>query len=580
MIRVLDKKVADKIAAGEVVERPLSIVKELVENSIDAGADSIVIEIKNGGKSYIRVTDNGCGIVPGEAKTAFMRHATSKIFTDCDLEHIETLGFRGEALASIAAVARCELITKTVNDKAGIRLLIEGSEIMESGPFGCPDGTTIIVSDLFFNTPARNKFMKSDASESSRIIDFVSKIAVAYPFIKFRFVNNDNILFSTRGEGDVLNSIITVYGGEIGRNLIPIGKSEVSYSIGGFVSIQGYGKSNRKTQVFFVNGRNISSVIMEKGVSCAYSDKMTGGRYPVCFLFFKLPAEMLDVNIHPNKREVRFDDEGEVAYFIERAIKEALLSKDAAPEVKLKSAEPKKSSENFKITEQVDIKSLLSTMRMEEEQQAYIKPANSSYVDENPINKPFDIRDLTVTGLIFSTYITLLDESAFYLIDQHAAHERVYYEKLLKQYSNTEKSQQILMIPLIKDVSYSDKTDSAKWIDALKKIGFDISEFGAKSFIVKAIPVFMRMEESERFIEHFIDSINETDDFEDPAAMSRITARACKSAIKAGDSLAEEEIKQLIYDLAECENPYNCPHGRPTFIKLTKDEIEKMFKRK
>ncbi|MCL1981517.1 MAG: DNA mismatch repair endonuclease MutL [Clostridiales bacterium] len=595
MIRVLDKNVADKIAAGEVVERPLSIVKELVENAIDAGADSITVEIKNGGKSYIRVTDNGCGIAQGEALLAFKRHATSKIQSPSDLERIETLGFRGEALASIAAVSRCELITKPAGAKAGARVQIEASDVKSNEPVGCPDGTTIIVEDMFFNTPARHKFMKTDAAESTLIIDFISKMAIAYPNARMRMISNGNILFSTSGKGSALSAILTVYSSEIEKSLVPVAKEGEGLVLAGYTSQKGHSKPSKKMQVFFVNGRAVSSKAMERGVAEAYSDKLLSGRYPVCFLFLTMPPEMLDVNIHPNKKEVRFDDESKVSALIEDAVKEALLTKEAVPmikrgnvfsfqkEVTESSAEPvsEESSSFMKAKrEQVDINNILSTMREEvslqlAEETAYFKEDEASYDA-----KKLDITRLVITGSIFSSYITAIDESSFYLIDQHAAHERVFYERLMNQYNSEEKQQQLLMAPFVVNVSTALKNTATDWICALQKAGFDIEEFGGSAFVVKAVPVFMTLGEADDFIEEFLDNAGGPADFRNAAAVEKIMSSACKAAVKAGSKLAAEEMRQLIFDLAKCDNPFNCPHGRPTLVRLTKDEIEKMFKRK
>ncbi|MCL1809844.1 MAG: DNA mismatch repair endonuclease MutL, partial [Clostridiales bacterium] len=505
MIRVLDKNVADKIAAGEVVERPLSIVKELVENAIDAGADSIVVEVKNGGKSYIRVTDNGCGIAPGEAALAFKRHATSKIQSASDLERIETLGFRGEALASIAAVSKCELITKAAGFKAGARVQVEASEVVGDSPVGCPDGTTIIVEDLFFNTPARRKFMKSDSAESTLIIDFISKMAIAYPSAKMRLINNASVLFSTTGKGSALSAILTVYSSEIGKSLVPASKEAGGFSLNGFVSQKGHSLPSRKMQVFFVNGRNISSRTMERGVSEAYSDKLPSGRHPACFLFLTAPPEMLDANIHPNKKEVRFDDESKVSALVEDAVKEALMSKEAMPKIKRENLFRFQEKVAEPLAEPVDINNLLSTLRKEEnlqsaEEALYFKEDGASYEV-----KKFDITGLAITGSIFSSYITAIDETSFYLIDQHAAHERVFYEKLMNQYGNEEKQQQLLMSPFVVNVSHAVKNAATGWLGTLRKAGFDIDEFGSNAFVVKAVPVFMTLGEADGFLEEFLD---------------------------------------------------------------------------
>ena len=365
MIRVLEKNVADKIAAGEVIERPVSIVKELVENSIDSGADSIIVEIKNGGKSYIRVTDNGCGISRNEVETAFLRHATSKIETAKDLNAIETLGFRGEALASIAAVTHTELVTKTREAKVGTKLLIHGSEVLSNSGTGCPDGTTIIITDLFYNTPARQKFLKSDSAESGQIIDFMSQIALAYPNIRFRFINNGNIAFSTTGKGDILNAILSVYKLSEYKDLVAVDHRENAGSITGYISKPSLSRTTRRNQIFFVNGRVVASKVIERGVTEGYKERLFEGRYPVAFLFIFTDPERLDVNIHPNKREVRFDNENEIIELVSHAVKETLGTKAAVIEAKDifkdEVSTPIKSKDRAE--NQIDIKQILSTKR-------------------------------------------------------------------------------------------------------------------------------------------------------------------------------------------------------------------------
>ena len=329
MIRILDKSIADKIAAGEVIERPVSIVKELVENALDAGASSVVVEIKHGGKSYIRVTDDGCGIPADQVETAFLRHATSKIETAEDLNAIETLGFCGEALASICAVTRCELVTKCPEAKTGTRLVLHGGEMVAKEATGCPDGTTILITDLFYNTPARLKFMKSDGAESGLIIDFLSQMALAYKDVKFRLINNGKVLFATTGDGNRLNSIIRIYKDVDAKNMAPLAYQEGSMALEGYISTPAFSKTTRGSQIFFVNGRVVNSKVMEKGVALGYQERLFEGRYPVVYLFLSTDPAALDVNIHPNKREVRFDHENEIAAFISRGIVSALATESA-----------------------------------------------------------------------------------------------------------------------------------------------------------------------------------------------------------------------------------------------------------
>ena len=606
MIRLLDKSVSDKIAAGEVIERPISIVKELVENALDAGADSVVIEIKNGGKSYIRITDNGCGIPCEEAETAFLRHATSKIETASDLDAVDTLGFRGEALASIAAVTRTELVTKTADSKTGVRLVLHGGSVIASEQIGCPDGTTIVVTDLFYNTPARLKFMKTDSAESGLIIDFISQMALAYKNVKFRLINNGKILFSTLGDGNRLNTILRVYNDVDARNMVPVSYSEGGLQIEGNISTPAFSKTTRGSQIYFVNGRVVSSKVIERGVTAGYKERLFEGRYPVVYLFLRVDPHTIDVNIHPNKREVRFDDEGAVTDFISRAIKNALATKDAvvdagnlfndmdkkicASKVYERVFEPFREKEpeqvaTKKAEEQVDIKQLLSTIDnpVPKEPLTEAIPHDEGTGPDieiyEPQLKPFDFSEIEVTGVIFDTYITAVDGSNFYLIDQHAAHERIFYEKLVGEYESSEKARQPLLVPLIINVSLAVSENHFDWLDALTKMGFTIAEFGPGTYRITEIPMFMELSEAEDFVNQFIENITNSTNLSNKVVIDKLIMMSCKAAVKANDKLSPEEVKALIKDLSSCVNPFSCPHGRPTFIRLTRYEIEKMFKR-
>ncbi len=679
MIRILDKSIADKIAAGEVIERPVSIVKELVENALDAGASSVVVEIKHGGKSYIRVTDDGCGIPADQVETAFLRHATSKIETADDLNAIETLGFRGEALASICAVTRCELVTKCPEAKTGTRLVLHGGEMVAKEATGCPDGTTILVTDLFYNTPARLKFMKSDGAESGLIIDFLSQMALAYKDVKFRLINNGKVLFATIGDGNRLNSIIRIYKDVDAKNMAPLAYQEGSMALEGYISTPAFSKTTRGSQIFFVNGRVVNSKVMEKGVTLGYQERLFEGRYPVVYLFLSTDPAALDVNIHPNKREVRFDHENEIAAFISRGIVSALATESAVvdagnlfngkeeralsgtrvyervfsalrentePETKTPTSAQdknifkyKQETETPKVKEeQVDIKQILSSIKNPADaspktsthtsqpataeiplrhdtsaQQAApfqreilaenmaqasaaAPPAATQTTSENgntdmhtdcsphlsveqPSLRPFDFSALRTTGVIFNTYITAVDEKNFYLLDQHAAHERIFYEKLVGEYEQSEKSKQMLMLPLLIQVSLAAREDRFDWFDALNKMGFTMEEFGDGTYRVSEIPMFMELTEAEDFIRHFIDNIKDSTDLSNRVVIDKLITMSCKAAVKAHDALKPEEINALLHNLAKCRNPFSCPHGRPTFIKLTEYEIEKMFKR-
>ena len=609
MIKVLEKSIADKIAAGEVIERPVSIVKELVENSVDAGASSIVVEIRNGGKSYIRVTDDGSGIPADEVKTAFLRHATSKIQSAQDLNAIMTLGFRGEALASVGAVSRTEIITKRRDAKVGKRLLFHGGEILADEKTGCPDGTTLVVTDLFYNTPARLKFMKSDAAESGMIIDFMSQMALAYKDIRFRLINNGKILFSTQGDGNRFQTIVRVYKNIDPKNLIPVNYREGSLALEGYISTPAESKTSRLSQIFFVNGRAVNSKTIEKGVTEGYRERLFAGRYPVAYLFLSADPATLDVNIHPNKREVRFDQENEVIDFISRAIRKTLGTKEAMVSAgnlfKEKNADYKtKRNEDS----QVDIKSFLLNIKNEEaekEKEAEkTEAAENSYIPasvaniplpvffepeesrteeriviEPPSVKPFDFQSLTITGCVFSTYITAVDEDAIYFIDQHAAHERIFYEKLVGEYEREEKLKQPILFPLLIQVPLAVGQEPFTWRGILEKMGFSIDEFGQNTYRVTEIPTFMNIKEAEDFIQYFVDHADEAADLKNTVVIDKLIMRSCKSAVKANDILSMDEIRALIKDLSNCINPFSCPHGRPTFIKLTRHELERLFKR-
>ena len=645
MIKVLEKHIADKIAAGEVVDRPVSIVKELVENAVDAGATSIVVEMKNGGKSYLRVTDDGCGIPSDQVETAFLRHATSKISNVKDLDAIGTLGFRGEALASIGAVSRTEILTKTRDSKTGTRVLFHGGEVLTHEQTGCPDGTTLIVTDLFYNTPARLKFLKSDSAESGMIIDFMSQMALAYKDIKFRLINNGNVLFATNGDGNRFNTIVRVYKNVDPKNLTAVNYEEGKLKLEGYISTPAQSKNSRSSQIFFVNGRVVHSKVMEKGLMEGYRERIFEGRHPVAYLFLETDPADLDVNIHPNKREVRFDKEADIIDFMTRAIRSCLNTEAAMVSgTSLFKENVAEYKEEAKKEKQVDIKSFLSS-KVEEDTFEYktpersepapvpksepvkpaspirpitpitpivpVKPASpaaektaldtpvAAPAEHKPqttivkrqepaepkltvkpaVQKPFDFDELMITGSIFNTYITAVSGDTFYLIDQHAAHERIFYEKLVKEYEEEEKARQPIMIPLIINVDLKTDEDKFSWLTALTKMGYTISEFGQGSYRISEIPTFMTLEEAEDFANDFIEQISDSTNLRNTVIIEKLIMKSCKAAVKGGDSLSLTELQALINDLKNCVNPFSCPHGRPTFVKLTKYEIERLFKR-
>ena len=606
MIKILEKHIADKIAAGEVIDRPVSIVKELVENALDADATSVTVEIRDGGRTYIRVTDNGSGIEEVDVETAFRRHATSKISDVKDLDCIGTLGFRGEALASICAVSRTELITKTAGSKSGRRVVVEASEVLENTAVGCPEGTTVTVRDLFFNVPARYKFLASDASESRKIIDFVSRIALSYPDVRFSMINGKNRAFTTSGKGNILANIISIYGKDIGEGLIPVSASAGGFTLKAFVSSPDRTLPSRSRQIFCVNGRIIASSVLEHALDKAYAERMFKGRFPIAFLFLSMPPEKLDVNIHPTKKEIRFDDNSEVEDFVADAVAAALKGQQAVPDVSAEVAsrqeEPAKppqheadsqpailGEETFRYEtpvrkqeeqgeqERIDIRTVLGSMR--ESKNAEVRKQQTPDPVPEKVNRPFEFEDLTVIGAVFNTYILAQDEDCFYMIDQHAAHERVFYEKLMRQFEAEEKVSQQMLVPLSFSVASEVAESEDSWIGQVRAMGYDIEFFGNNTYIVREIPAFMEMSEAEAFLGDLFGAFRDRPDLTDHRTLDKIITRSCKSAVKGGDTLDAAEIEALITQLRACRNPFSCPHGRPTFIKMTRYELERMFKR-
>ena len=608
MIRALPRELSDKIAAGEVVERPVSIVKELIENSLDAGATSVTCEIRKGGKDYIRVTDNGCGIPSSEVELAFMRYATSKIATEEDLNAIGTLGFRGEALASIAAVSRTELITKPSDQTTGTRIRIEGGVCEEITEAACEDGTTIIVTDLFYNTPARRKFLKPDNAEASLISDYVSKMALAYPNVRFRLISNGTILYSTLGKGDLRSAILTLYSPQMAKGMVSIegpAASDGERSLAGFVSSPAYSRNNKRMQVFFVNGRWVKSKVMEDALEDAFSDKLFEGRHPAAFLFLEVDPHSVDVNIHPHKTEIKFYDEREVSDFMIRAIRSSLLKQEGvaeaspiarplAREAETVYAKPYESA----YSSIVDINLLQETetpertenlfARMREDSdkaqlqvQEEIAPYGSEITpEETAKDEPrFLFSSLTIIGEAFATYIIAKDETHVYLVDQHAAHERILYEEFLKIFRGAEAPSQPILAPILLQMGAVSKASVTERLQLLRTLGYRVEEFGMGDVIIKEIPSCMGLQEAEDFAIHILqqETIKAADI---QLKREELTSNACKAAVKGGECLDMAEMKELFLSLDRCENPFSCPHGRPTLIRFSQSDLERQFKRK
>lgn len=643
MINILDKDTIDKIAAGEVVERPASIVKELLENSIDAGSSSVTVEIKNGGIDLIRITDNGCGIPSSEVKKAFLRHATSKIVSDKDLISIKSLGFRGEALSSIAAVSRCEMITKTRDGLTGVRYYIEGGTEVEFEEIGAPDGTSIIIRDIFYNTPARRKFLKTASTEGAHISELVEKLAMANTEIAFKFISNGQIKLQTNGSGNLKDIVYQLYGKEISKALCNVDYEKNGIKIRGVVARPEVTRSSRSLENIFVNGRYIKDNIISKAVEDGFGDRLMQHQYPFCALNFELNG--VDVNVHPRKMEVRFSDRNFVYDNTKEAVEEIFITQSAVREVPVgKTSNEKKVFVNtpepfenkrrdmYEVPEKglqnkyedVPKDTLHSTgsddeikWRVPKENMYNPKDDKSFIKDENTKRVYSDINDLSnksikevnvgniddanlsgikpsqlsffeseskkymkVIGQVFDTYWIVQLENEMYIIDQHAAHEKVMYERLLKESKANKLSSQMINPPIIVTLTDLEQNVLKEHMDEFRGIGFDIEEFGGKEYKINAIPnIFPSIPKAELFNEMLSDSTNYDVISPSELILAKVASMSCKAAIKGNMRISLLEANELFDELLSLDNPYNCPHGRPTVIKMTKQEIEKKFKR-
>ena len=643
MINILDKDTIDKIAAGEVVERPASIVKELLENSIDAGSSSVTVEIKNGGIDLIRITDNGCGIPSSEVKKAFLRHATSKIVSDKDLISIKSLGFRGEALSSIAAVSKCEMITKTRDELTGVRYYIEGGTEVEYEEIGAPDGTSIIIRDIFYNTPARRKFLKTASTEGAHISELVEKLAMANTEIAFKFISNGQIKLQTNGSGNLKDIVYQLYGKEISKALCNVDYEKKGIKIKGVVARPEVTRSSRSLENIFINGRYIKDNIISKAVEDGFGDRLMQHQYPFCALNFDLDG--VDVNVHPRKMEVRFSDRNFVYDNTKEAVEEIFTTQSAVREVPVgktsnekkvfvntpepfenkrrdMSQIPEKVSQNK--YEDVTKDTLHSTgsddeikwrvpkenMYNPKDDMSFIKDENTKRVysdinelsnksikevnignidDANPNGiKPSQLsffeseskKYMKIIGQVFDTYWIVQLENEMYIIDQHAAHEKVMYERLLKESKANKLSSQMINPPIIVTLTDLEQNVLNEHMDEFRGIGFDIEEFGGKEYKINAIPnIFPSIPKAELFNEMLSDSTNYDVISPSELILAKVASMSCKAAIKGNMRISLLEANELFDELLSLDNPYNCPHGRPTVIKMTKQEIEKKFKR-
>ena len=640
MINILDKGTIDKIAAGEVVERPASIVKELLENSIDAGSSSITVEIKNGGIDLIRITDNGCGIDSKEVKTAFLRHATSKIVSDKDLISIKSLGFRGEALSSIAAVSRCEIITKTRDELTGVRYYMEGGVEVEFEEIGAPDGTSIIIRDIFYNTPARRKFLKTSSTEGAHISELVEKMAMSNTDIAFKFIANNQVKLQTNGNGNLKDIIYQLYGKEISKALCAVDYEKDGVKIKGVIAGPEVTRSSRNLENIFVNGRYIKDNIISKAVEDGFGDRLMQHQYPFCALSFYL--EGVDVNVHPRKMEVRFSDGNHIYNCTKEAVEEIFKTQSSIREVPVgkTSANERKVFTNtpepfenkrrdIELQKQTDTSNdeiqwtvpkesnynpqndyaLLKDdiSRDSSDEAKYYKGSDAGYGLNNNVaslvadekttaidreqdqkNKAsqlsfFDTeakKYIKVIGQVFDTYWIVQLRNEMYIIDQHAAHEKVMYERLLKESRDNKISAQMINPPIIVTLTDLEQDVLNKHMDEFKAAGFDIEEFGGKEYKINSIPnIFPSIPKAELFNEMLADSTNYDIISPSELILAKTASMACKAAIKGNMRISLMEANDLFDELLSLDNPYNCPHGRPTIIKMSKQEIEKKFKR-
>ena len=680
-INLLDEITINKIAAGEVVERPSSIVKELVENSIDAGADRIIIEVENGGKSLIKITDNGCGIPSSEVKKCFLRHATSKIDKIDDLFNLFTLGFRGEALASICAVSKLEMTTKFEDEAVGTKITLVGGNIEAKEAVGANTGTSIVIKDLFFNTPARKKFLKTDHAELMNITDIVNKLAIGYPNVKFRYLNAGKLMVNTSGDGKLVSAVRSIYSREVSENLIEINYDCSLFKIDGYIGNNNIYRSNRNLQHVYINGRFVKSKIIYDAIANAYKSIIPINKHAVCFINLHLDPQKVDVNIHPGKIEVKFEKENEIKleimeYIRAKLLKQSLIGKfetfDRVPKdravkqdfsgnafknqdfgnttTNFSETSTKLDDKNIKpidLSDEVDVNSFIKLDDFEEKKKKEVKNKSNATKNtslknyDNKTNKResyssgfssynsdvdnyknsyssavkiedndkisetesqmaftaegaildsekrdeiekkeagFSLKYYKVVGVVFDTYIVLQKGESMYLMDQHAAHERVLFERYMNAFHKREVHMQMLLDPIVLELSSVDMLQVEKNLDIFRNFGFEVEIFGMNNILIRGVPNLFGTPQSEKFILELIDNIDKISNNYD-LKDDRFAIMACKSAIKANDRIQNIEIESLFRQLEKCENPYTCPHGRPTMVEISKVEIEKMFKR-
>lgn len=659
-IFILDEFTIGKIAAGEVVERPSSVIKELVENSIDANAKNIVIEIKDGGKQYIRVSDDGVGIPHAELSKVFLRHSTSKIQKIEDLENLQTCGFRGEALSSICAVSKTTLMTKTSDEEWGSRVFVEGGKYISTEKIGLSQGTTLVIEDLFFNVPARKKFMKSSPAEAMAINQIVCRLAMGNPSIRFKLISNNKVIVSTVGDGTLENAIRSIYGKNAIEQMFYTKRNfEQEVTLYGYLSKTSMYQTNRRMQNFFFNRRYVEDISVARAMEDAYKGTIPIGKFPSCVLFIDLNPAQIDFNVHPNKLNVKYDSELRLEDKVYAFVRDALFQKSnhlipkgsfvreektVEPPVKVQVpisvTEEKESGESqevavfsfekkdatipfekilfpnesdtkefeskvFEVRKEMSTEDVMMADEVQESENGYREVelyrvknrAKESTVTESgkelsePVIQNFlqtkekeedilNYEQLHYVGRVFSTYLIMTKEERMYLIDQHAAHERVLFERYMVLLHKDELSSQQLLNPILLELSYEDATLVEMYHDEIKKLGFDFDFLGEKVIVIRGVPVFFQETQGEQFMYEIIELLQENKNLENyEEFIDKVATKACRAAIKANDRIVDTEVEALLKDLNQCDNKYTCPHGRPVFIEVKKYDLEKMFKR-
>lgn len=610
-INVLDNQTIDRIAAGEVVERPASVVKELVENSIDSGADAITVEIKDGGISLIRVTDNGSGIEKSQIRNAFLRHATSKINSAEDLTDLVSLGFRGEALASIAAVSMVETVSKVSEDLTGIRYIIEGGIEKEYEEVGAPKGTTFIVRNLFYNTPPRKKFLKQPQTEGSYVADLMEHLAMSHPDISFHFIINNQNRFHTSGSNDLKEIIYRIYGRDIVSELTPIYAKKEGFSVEGFLGKPIINRSNRNYELFYINGRFIKSSLISKAVEDGYKEYLMQHKFPFCVLHFTIDTKRIDVNVHPSKMEVRIANGQEFYDAVKDIVYEFLHGQEMIPEVILQPEKTRESDSDGvetmpRVTRHAPEPFEVKRIEKETKQNPPLVNEPLQYMSQSQNAKPlqsiqsamppvineqlnlFGDRLLSekarekyeIIGQLFETYWLVSYQDKLLIIDQHAAHEKVKYERLISQFNTNSIVSQAMNPPVIITLNSREKACLIQNMEHFEALGFVIEEFGGNDYALSSVPMDLYgLKEAELFYEFLDELADEAVGGTPDSIRMRIATMACKAAVKGNTRLSMQEADALIDELLSLENPYNCPHGRPTIVTMGKYELEKKFKR-